>query len=577
MGEKQIIYKNKRFLTVCPFLVHPASHFAVFLPMNKAHRSLWNSSLGAWVAVSENTHARGKKSRRAVARAAGAASLLMLAGGAFAGGDGGGGGYLGNGSYGAGRTAGSSTTGEGGHGGQGDISGGGAAGGSLGADGENGTSASSNPPVPDGSGGGGGGSARTGSVPVTATIRAGSGGNGGAVLNSKVVGGGAGGGGGGGSVLATQSFKVEATGVLVGGNGGKGGDVLAGNQLLTGAGGGGGAGVLVVPVGGVTITNAGSIAGGNGGTGLALGDGAAFYGGAGGNGEGGAQGGTHTGAHAQGGAGIVGSNLTIVNSGIISGGLAGDGVTRANSLQLGGSNNSLTLQAGSVLNGSVVAQGTGNTLRLEGTNIEDDAFQGFSRIHAASGSNWRLAGRFLPESNLAVTVDGSGATPAQLAMNGLILGIGSLTVDGGGTLALGGPNTYAGGTTIKTGTTLQIGTAGALGAGTVTLDGGKLTATSSLHLTNRLDFAGGQRSTVAAASGQAFGIGGALNLGAGATVVFGSAAENGTIRVGGGGGSLSSDAAIVVAGGTLQAADVFFLGGVKHQVQHRFIGLRNWV
>ncbi|WP_420907023.1 ESPR domain-containing protein [Variovorax boronicumulans] len=86
--------------------------------MNKAHRSLWNSSLGAWVAVSENTHARGKKSHRAVARAAGAASLLMLAGGAFAGGDGGGGGYLGNGSYGAGRTAGSSTTGEGGHGGR---------------------------------------------------------------------------------------------------------------------------------------------------------------------------------------------------------------------------------------------------------------------------------------------------------------------------------------------------------------------------------------------------------------------------------------------------------------------------
>ncbi|MET3375261.1 outer membrane autotransporter protein [Variovorax boronicumulans] len=537
--------------------------------MNKAHRSLWNSSLGAWVAVSENTHARGKKSHRAVARAAGAASLLMLAGASFAGGDGGGGGFLVNGSYGAGYAAGSSTTGEGGHGGQGDQSAAGAAGGALGANGTNGAAASSgnNPDRLDGSGGGGGGSARTGSAPVTTSIKAGNGGNGGTGgYAGSIDPGGAGGGGGGGSVLATQSFEVKTTGALLGGDGGNGGDAFTGTSSLKGTGGGGGAGVLVVPVGGVTITNAGSIAGGNGGKGLAAGGthpiaNVTVYGGAGGNGEGGAQGGTQLGAYAQGGAGIVGSNLTIVNSGTISGGLAGDGVTRANSLQLGASNNSLTLQAGSVLNGGVVAQGTGNTLRLEGTNIEDDAFQGFSRIHAASGSNWRLAGTFLPAGNLAITVDGSGATPAQLAMNGVISGPGSLTVDGGGTLALGGPNAYAGGTTIKTGTTAQIGTAGALGTGTVTLDGGKLAVTSSLRLTNRLSFAGGQRSTVAAASGQVFGIGGDLHLDGGATAVFGSVTENGTIRVGGGaGGSLSSDAAIVVAGGTLQAADVFFLG-----------------
>ncbi|WP_447743300.1 ESPR domain-containing protein [Variovorax boronicumulans] len=435
--------------------------------MNKAHRSLWNSSLGAWVAVSENTHARGKKSHRAVARAAGAASLLMLAGASFAGGDGGGGGFLVNGSYGAGYAAGSSTTGEGGHGGQGDQSAAGAAGGALGANGTNGAAASSgnNPDRLDGSGGGGGGSARTGSAPVTTSIKAGSGGNGGTGgYAGSIDPGGAGGGGGGGSVLATQSFEVKTTGALLGGDGGNGGDAFTGTSSLKGTGGGGGAGVLVVPVGGVTITNAGSIAGGNGGKGLAARGthpiaNVTVYGGAGGNGEGGAQGGTQLGAYAQGGAGIVGSNLTIVNSGIISGGLAGDGVTRANSLQLGGSNNSLTLQAGSVLNGGVVAQGTGNTLRLEGTNIEDDAFQGFSSIQAASGSRWALTGAFLPTGNLAITVDGSGATPAQLAMNGFISGIGSLTVDGGGTLALGSPNAYLGGTTIKTGTTVQIGTA----------------------------------------------------------------------------------------------------------------------
>ncbi len=550
--------------------------------MNKSHRSIWNSALGAWVAVSENTHARGKKSRRAVALAVGAASLLMTAGPSFAGGDGGGGGFLVNGKYGTGQTAGDSTTGAGGNGGQGDQSAAGAVGGNLGTNGSNGVSAAygSSPDRLDGSGGGGGGSARTGSSPVTTTIKAGNGGNGGTGGYSYVdkkgatqlsSPGGAGGGGGGGSVLATQSFEVKASGVLVGGNGGNGGGTVAKTSSLAGAGGGGGAGVLVVPVGGVTITNAGSITGGNGGSGIAAvgidpRTKAAIYGGAGGNGEGGALGGTQLGAAAQGGAGIVGSNLTIINSGTISGGLSGDGTTRANSIQMGGNNNSLTLRAGSVLNGGVVAQGTGNKLFLEGTNTESDTFQGFSSINAASGSKWTLTGKFQPTGNLAVNVDGTGTTPAQLAMNGVISGTGSLTADGGGTLALGATNTYAGGTSIKNGTTVQIGTAGALGSGTVSLEGGKLTATSSLNLANSLSFAVGQRSTVAAASGKTFGIGGTLTLNGSATAVFGSTSENGTVRLDSGTTAVTSSAAVVVAGGTLQVADAARAGTIFSNV-----------
>ncbi|OEZ29317.1 hypothetical protein AO062_18165 [Variovorax boronicumulans] len=293
---------------------------------------------------------------------------------------------------------------------------------------------------------------------------------------------------------------------------------------------------------GLSLVNAGSITGGNGGTGGSSTDAAA-------------------GAAGAGGEGIVASGASrIVSSGTISGGLSGDGVTRANAISFSGGNASLTLQTGSVLNGQVVALGSGNTLNLQGTGSEDDAMSGFSSVHAHSGSQWTLTGAFLPTGDLTVTVDGTGPTPAHLAMNGVISGAGSLTADGGGTLALGAANTYIGGTTIKTGTTVQIGTAGALGAGTVTLDGGKLAATASLDLTNVLVFAGGQRSTVAAASGKAFGIGGDLHLGTGATVVFGSAAENGIIRLGGGrNGSLGGNAAIVVAGGTLQAADANFL------------------
>ncbi|WP_308217220.1 autotransporter-associated beta strand repeat-containing protein [Variovorax sp. RO1] len=323
-----------------------------------------------------------------------------------------------------------------------------------------------------------------------------------------------------------------------GGNGGAGeGVARAGGAIGNGGSGGRGGAGLSLSGPGLSLVNAGSITGGLGGTGGGSTDAAA-------------------GAAGAGGEGVVASGASrIVNSGTISGGLSGDGVTRANAITFNAGNASLTLQTGSVLNGQVVALGSDNTLNLQGTGSEDDAMSGFSSVHAHSGSQWTLTGAFLPTGDLTVTVDGSGPTPAHLAMNGVISGAGSLTADGGGTLALGAANTYIGGTTIKTGTTVQIGTAGALGAGTVTLEGGKLTATASLDLTNSLLFANGQRSTVAAASGTTIGIDGGLWLRDGATAVFGNAVENGTIRFGSSGAAgLYPSAAVVVAGGTLQAA-----------------------
>ncbi|QFZ83828.1 hypothetical protein GFK26_14230 [Variovorax paradoxus] len=38
--------------------------------MNKSYRSIWNEALGAWVAASELTSARGKKSKSRVATVA---------------------------------------------------------------------------------------------------------------------------------------------------------------------------------------------------------------------------------------------------------------------------------------------------------------------------------------------------------------------------------------------------------------------------------------------------------------------------------------------------------------------------
>ena len=56
--------------------------------MNKSHRSIWNESLGAWVAASEITSARGKRSRSSKTIIAGlGASLLFSGGGAMASGN----------------------------------------------------------------------------------------------------------------------------------------------------------------------------------------------------------------------------------------------------------------------------------------------------------------------------------------------------------------------------------------------------------------------------------------------------------------------------------------------------------
>jgi hypothetical protein len=62
-----------------PFRSQAASISSPFTSslMNISHRSLWNSALGAWVAVSEATRGRGKRSGGGSAVLAGAVLLLM--------------------------------------------------------------------------------------------------------------------------------------------------------------------------------------------------------------------------------------------------------------------------------------------------------------------------------------------------------------------------------------------------------------------------------------------------------------------------------------------------------------------
>ena len=224
----------------------------------------------------------------------------------------------------------------------------------------------------------------------TIISKGGNGGNGsdGQAGNSAGGGGGGGGGGDGGAGLfvdnasGNSSITNGASGSLTGGNGGNGGAgkgvALPGKAIGNGgAGGEGGAGLSGTEL---VVINAGSITGGNGGKGGSSTDAAAGIAGAG-------------------GAGITGVTH-LINSGYIAGGLAGDGSTQANAIVFSGSNNTLELQAGSVIVGNVVASAGGlNAVVLGGSdNSQFDLsaigvqYQNFSHFSKTGSSTWTVTG-----------------------------------------------------------------------------------------------------------------------------------------------------------------------------------------
>jgi uncharacterized protein with beta-barrel porin domain len=249
-----------------------------------------------------------------------------------------------------------------------------------------------------GGGGGGGGGGAHGFVgaalPPGASI-GGEGGKGGAGVQLNTGGGGGGGAGGFGAVV-TGSGDLGTLGVAVtGGTGGAGGAAFLG-----GSGGSGGTGLLLSNPGGATIAIQNAVIGGNGGA------------------DGGGAGGHVAGA---GGAGIVGANLTITNAGTISGGLSGNGLTRADAIVFTGGNNVLTF--------------TNPTSGL----IGDISVTG------------------------SLTFDQSTTSTLDQA----ITGGGSVTKTGSGKLVLSGTSTYTGATTVSAGTLVVDGSIAASSLTTV--------------------------------------------------------------------------------------------------------------
>ncbi|MFT6465546.1 MAG: outer membrane autotransporter protein [Halopseudomonas sp.] len=227
------------------------------------------------------------------------------------------------------------------------------------------------------------------------------------------------------------------------GSGGKGGD--------GGKGGSGGAGGIAINGSHILIVNAGTIQGGNGGT-----AGIGGKGGSGGtSGSGGSAGGSgsngQTGSAGAGGAGIVATGTSVIrNSGTISGGYAdaGNGV-QANAIELSGGDNKLVLEAGSVINGSVVSTSGGrDVLALGGdenslSNTFDlgsvgsmAKYQGFGGFEKAGSSTWTLIGTDSYTQNwtvgagtLAMT-SGSNLLGAVNVSSGATLNTGSASIGG---------------------------------------------------------------------------------------------------------------------------------------------------
>ena len=286
--------------------------------------------------------------------------------------------------------------------------------------------------------------------------------------------------------------------------------------------------------------------------------------------------------------------LNIVNSGTIS---AGAG--QANAIQLGLPTRTITLQlqAGSVINGNVVAGTTANdTLVLGGgANATFDVsligpaaqYQNFDLFQKTGTSTWTLVGTGtaatpwnIQQGTLQVGNGGtSGSFIGDVTDNGvlafnrsdaftfgnLISGSGSVSQVGAGTTTLTGINTYTGGTSIMTGV-LRISSDANLGdtAGGLSITGGTLDTTADITSARAIALNGPGRfqtdaGTTLTLNGVVSGNGSLSKSGDGTLVLTGANTYAGGALIQGGELRISSDANLGAAGSGLGMS-----GGTLH-------------
>ena len=231
-----------------------------------------------------------------------------------------------------------------------------------------------------------------------------------------------------------------------------------------------------------------------------------------------------------------GTNLDVQNNQTV-GSLSGAGnVALASGKLLTVAGSSTTTASGVISGAGAFAKSGSGTLTLSGINtysgnttvtggilsISVDSGLGTAPASATAGSLTLDGGalnirtNFALDSNRGITLGSSGGSfqinsGTTLSYGGIITGTGGLSKASSGTLTLSGTNTYTGSTTVSAGTLaisadVNLGAApGSVTAGSLTLNGGALEATSSFTLNaNRGVALGGSGGNFIADAGQTF-------------------------------------------------------------------------
>jgi autotransporter-associated beta strand protein len=255
----------------------------------------------------------------------------------------------------------------------------------------------------------------------------------------------------------------------------------------------------------------------------------------------------------------VGAGLTSTFSGTISG-IGGLSATGSGTTVL--SNSASTYTGGTGISGggvlSIAADGAlGNTSGTNGIGFNNGTLVTTTGITSARAVSIGSGGAIINVS--------SGQTST---LNGQIAGVGALSANGSGTLALGyATNVYAS-TTVSGGGTLSVASGGSLGTGSLTLNASTLRGTGNVSVFGGVAISGG--ATVNAVnSGQTTtlttvtGSGGLNIIGSGTVALSGSNTYSGGTNVSGG-GTVAADrdyelgatsGTVTLNNGTLSATD----------------------
>lgn len=158
-------------------------------------------------------------------------------------------------------------------------------------------------------------------------------------------------------------------------------------------------------------------------------------------------------------------NATFTNSGVLKGG-------SGTAIRLGGYNNRLILQTGSVIEGAIQGDGTGNHMRLQGMGELSSTVDGFETLTLEGPGTWALTGEgsFSGGTRIdggVLRVDGTLESPVTIHAGGTLSGqgtLGSVNANAGSTVSPGDPSAPPAGTLsvkgdviLSPGALLQVG------------------------------------------------------------------------------------------------------------------------